>query len=95
MMTPEQRYLFDVTGYLHLENVMTDEELKAAQEAANEYINTPTEELPPGFNSSEKNLPNGFAFAKPLEALTMHRSIVNGPSSKNSPITNRSCFVEL
>ena len=74
MMTPEQRYLFDVTGYLHLKNVMSDEELKAAQAAANEYINTPTEELPPGFNSNEKNLPNGFAFAKPLEALTMHRS---------------------
>ena len=74
MMTPEQRYLFDVTGYLHLENVMTDEELKTAQAAANEYINTPTEELPPGFDSSEKNLPNGFAFAKSLEALTMHRS---------------------
>ena len=34
MMTPEQRYLFDVTGYLHLKNVMTDKELKAAQAAA-------------------------------------------------------------
>ena len=74
MMTPEQRYLFDVTGYLHLKNVMSDAELRAAQEAAEEYINTPTEKLPPGFNSDEKNLPNGFAFAKPLEALTMHRS---------------------
>lgn len=74
MMTPEQRYLFDVTGYLHLKNVIENEKLKAAQEAANEYINTPTEELPPGFDSSAKNLPNGFAFAKPLEALTMHRS---------------------
>ena len=39
---------------------MTDEELKAAQEAANEYINTPPEELPPGFDSSEKNLPKRF-----------------------------------
>ena len=74
MMTPEQRYLFDVTGYLHLKNALSDEELKAAQAAANEYINTPTEELPPGFDSSNKNLPNGFAFAKPLEALTLHRA---------------------
>ena len=62
MMTPEQRYLFDVTGYLHLKNVMSEEELRAAQAAAEEYINTPTEKLPPGFDSSEKNLPNGFAF---------------------------------
>ena len=68
MMTPEQRYLFDVTGYLHLENVMTDEELKSAQDAANEYINTPTEELPPGFDSSNKNLPNGFRLCEALRS---------------------------
>ena len=74
MMTPEQRYLFDVTGYLHLENVLSAEELKAAQDAANKYINTPPEELPPGFDSSGKHLPNGFAFSKALEALTLHRS---------------------
>ena len=29
-MIPEQRYLFDVTGYLHLKNVLSAEELKAA-----------------------------------------------------------------
>ncbi len=73
-MTPEQRYLFDVTGYLHLEQVMSQEELKAAQEAANEYINTPTDKLPPGFDASGKNLPNGFAFSKALEALATHRA---------------------
>ena len=75
MMTPEQRYLFDVTGYLHLKNALTDEELKTAQAAANEYINTPPEELPPGFDSSEKNLPNGFAFAKPLRGT--HTASIN------------------
>lgn len=72
MMTSEQRYLFDVTGYLHLENAIQGEELKAAQEAADTYINTPTEELPSGFDSSGKHLPNGFAFSRDLEALTLH-----------------------
>lgn len=72
MMTPEQRYLFDVTGYLHLKNVIRDEELKAAQEAADTYINTSPEELPPDFDSSGKHLPNGFAFSRALEALAMH-----------------------
>lgn len=72
MMTPEQRYLFDVTGYLHLENVIQGEELKAAQEAAENYINTPTEKLPNGFDSSGKHLPNGVAFSRALEALAMH-----------------------
>lgn len=71
-MTPEQRYFFDVTGYLHLENVITGDELKAAQEAADTYINASPEELPDGFDASGKHLPNGFAFSRALEALTMH-----------------------
>jgi len=29
MMTEEQRYLFDLNGYLHLPNVLSDEELGA------------------------------------------------------------------
>ncbi|MEC8840168.1 MAG: hypothetical protein VX432_01120 [Candidatus Poribacteria bacterium] len=27
-MTPKQKYLFDLTGYLHLKNVLTAEEFK-------------------------------------------------------------------
>ena len=37
-MTPEQRYLFDMTGYLHIEGAVTGENLKNVQEAANQYI---------------------------------------------------------
>ena len=33
-MTPEQRYFFDLTGYLHLQGVVQGAELKAAQDAA-------------------------------------------------------------
>ena len=40
MMTSEQRYLFDMTGYLHLKNVLNPEELHNAQEAADRYIQT-------------------------------------------------------
>ena len=72
MMTPEQRYLFDVTGYLHLKNAIKDEELEAAQEAADRYINASPAELPPGFDSSGKHLPNGVAFSRALEALALH-----------------------
>ena len=34
-MTPEQRYLFDVTGYLHIKGAVTGDALKAAQAAVN------------------------------------------------------------
>lgn len=41
MMTPEQRYLFDASGYLHLENALSPAELKAAQDAVQCYVDTP------------------------------------------------------
>ena len=41
MMTPEQRYLFDLNGYLHLRNALSDDELSAAREAAERYVTTP------------------------------------------------------
>ena len=76
-MTPEQRYLFDVTGYLHLENVLNDEELQSAQAAADRYIQIPPKELPPGFNVDLERrdftpYSHGFAFDKVLERFCFH-----------------------
>ena len=70
-MTPEQRYLFDVTGYLHLENALTGDTLQETQEAIDRYIQTPEDELPPGFEIRDLHQ-HGFAFDKCLEALTLH-----------------------
>ena len=71
-MTPEQRYLFDMTGYLHLKNVLSGDELQQAQEAAERYVQSPPNQLPPGFEGNDGNYIHGFAFDKSLEALTMH-----------------------
>ncbi|NKB68568.1 MAG: hypothetical protein GKR89_16015 [Candidatus Latescibacteria bacterium] len=73
-MTPEQRYLFDINGYLHLPNVLSSRELAAARAAVDRYMGTPPEELPEGFSCSEdgKSYANGFAFDKALEALVVH-----------------------
>ena len=51
MMSPEQRYFFDLTGYLHLRNVLSEEELKPAQQAADRYISMPPEQWPPEFGT--------------------------------------------
>ena len=51
-MPPKQRYLFDVTGYLHLKNVLDPEELKKAQGAADRYIRTPPEKWELGFGAN-------------------------------------------
>ena len=71
MMTEEQRYLFDLCGFLHLENVLTPEELDAASDAANRYIDSAPEDLPPHFGRSEnlKGFAHGFAFDRALEKL--------------------------
>ena len=71
-MTPEQRYMFDLTGYLHLEKVLSDTELENAQAATRRYMDTADEDLPPGFERDGKRHVHGFAFDKCLEALTMH-----------------------
>ena len=87
-MTPEQRYLFDVTGYLHVKNAVTGEALAKAQEAADRYVFCPPDQRPPGFRTRPRemtvedlgNLPliryeHGFAFDRALEAITMHPAI--------------------
>lgn len=70
-MTEEQRYLFDLSGYLHLKNVLSQDELYLASEAVNRYIGSSPEDLPPHFGQSEnlKGFAHGFAFDRALEKL--------------------------
>jgi hypothetical protein len=77
MMTPEQRYFFDMTGYLHLEGVLQGEALQKAQAAAQRYVDTPPNQVPDGFEINHERehfnwYLHAFAFDKALEALTMH-----------------------
>jgi hypothetical protein len=74
-MTPQQRYWFDLTGYLHIPNALSAAELSAAQEAAQRYIDTPEHQLPDGFGVDDKRYLHGFAFDKALERLAFHPSI--------------------
>ena len=87
-MTPEQRYLFDMTGYLHIEGAVTGENLKDVQEVANQYIYCHPNDRPPGFGPRGEELSveelgdrpliryqHGFAFDRCLEALTTHPAI--------------------
>ena len=79
-MTPEQKYFFDMTGYLHLEGVVTGDALVQAQASADRYMQASAENLPPGFHVDR--LRNhfiwhfyGFAFDRALEALTRHAKV--------------------
>ena len=78
-MTPEQRYLFDVSGYLHLKGVLTGKELQHCQQRAETCIRTPVDKLPAGMSSSYPGtetgvggIGSGFSFDKPLERLLFH-----------------------
>ena len=75
MMTTEQRYLFDVTGYLHLRKAISEKDLALAQQAANNYINSSQDDLSSDFGSTDGRLyENGFAFHKSLEKLLFQPS---------------------
>ena len=74
MMTAEQRYLFDLHGYLHVRNALSVDELAAARAAAERYVDMPPEELPEGFRVDGRRYEHGFAFDRALERLTMHPS---------------------
>ena len=74
-MTPKQRYIFDLSGYLHLKNVLADDELREAQAAIDCLLATPPDLLPLGIQRGEEGFSNGFSFDKSLEALTWHPAI--------------------
>ena len=74
-MTPDQRYLFDASGFLHLPGILQGEELQKAQAAVQRYIDCPPDKLPPGFTPNNGAYPHGFAFDKALEALAFHPAI--------------------
>ncbi len=71
-MTPKQRYLFDLRGYLHLENILTAQELSNAQEAIEKLVQSAPDELPAGIQRGGEGFSNGFSADKSLEALTLH-----------------------
>lgn len=76
-MTPEQKYLFDLTGYLKIPGVLRGADLDHAQDAAQRYIDTPRSEVPDGFeiNLEREHFDwyhHAFAFDKALEAITMN-----------------------
>ncbi len=73
-MNPIQRYLFDLQGYLHIPDVLSQCQLAAGREAIDRYIATPDDQLPEGFARSAdgKSYENGFAFDKALESIVVH-----------------------
>ena len=71
-MTPEQRYLFDVQGFLLLSGAIGDLEVKTARSAAEKYSHS--ESLPAGFSIDGRLHKHGFAFDSSLQGLTMHPS---------------------
>ncbi len=94
-MTPKQKYLFDLRGYLHLENALTAQELSDTQKAIERLVQSPPDELPPGIGHGGEGFSNGFSADKSLEALTLHP--VTWPIIKeltaNKPRFNRGSLV--
>ena len=76
-MTPTQRYLFDLQGYVHIPDVLSSEQLAAGRNAIDRYIATPDDQMKEGFarSSDGKSYENGFAFDKALESIVVHPTL--------------------
>ena len=88
-MTPSQRYLFDLTGFLHIRGVR-GAELEAAQAAIEKLIATPRHEREAaGFtHQADGNYPpeepivryeHAYAFDRVLERIAMHQPDIGEP----------------
>lgn len=78
-MTPEQRYTFDLDGFLHVRNVLSPDELREAKQAAYAYTDAVAsgEPLPDGFATHPGAvLGNGFAFHPSLAHLAVHPTVL-------------------
>ena len=87
-MNDEQRFLLDLNGYLHLQNVLSPRELAACRASADRHIalceavtdgSAPADVVPEGFGngaapgkSGGKGYGSGYAWEKPLEQLLFH-----------------------
>ena len=49
-MSPQQRFLLDLNGFLHLKSVLQGEELETARAAAIRYTHDDPDTLPPPFD---------------------------------------------
>lgn len=74
-MSPEERYWFDLSGYLHLKAVLQGEELHCVQQAAERFLNTPEEELPPGYTIGDKAYHHAIGFDRAIDQLAVHPRI--------------------
>ena len=71
-MTAEQRWLFDATGFLHIEAALSPPELSAAQAAAEGLLQCSADQLPPHVTRTPTAVANAFSAHPALQALTSH-----------------------
>tara|TARA_B100000686_G_scaffold342523_1_gene421832 strand:- start:865 stop:1731 length:867 start_codon:yes stop_codon:yes gene_type:complete len=71
-MTPEERYWFDLTGYLHIKGVLEGENLKKVANVTDRFLTTPDTDKPPGFKILEKQYFHAIGFDPCLDELPFH-----------------------
>ena len=82
-MDAKQKYLFDLNGYLYLENVLAADKLSNAQVTIDRLLKIPSDKLLLGISGGEYGdtfFSNGFSADKSLEPLARHpttRLIIN------------------
>jgi hypothetical protein len=89
-MSPQQRFLLDLNGFLHLKSVLQGEELERCREAAVRYASAEPDSLPPPFDrirrecdarvhqhtpNTASHLGHAFAFDRSLEHIVFNEQV--------------------
>jgi hypothetical protein len=74
-MIPEQRYFFDLAGYLHLKCVLQGDDLARVQEAVARFMHTPPDQRLGKYKIGEKTYYHAIGFDPAMDALAVHPRI--------------------
>ena len=78
-MTDEEKYLFDVAGYLVVENVLSSDYCERLIDALHEIINSPREQLPVGVSHSEQG-PGEISVSDLPSVGTLFADLIDQPA---------------
>ena len=80
LMTEEQRYMFDLQGYLVLKNVVPSETITAVNTVLDRFESLPVEDLPPGVTHGKSRTNEELYLANMVEGDSIFHSFIDHPA---------------
>lgn len=86
-VSPEQKYLFDLNGYLVLKNVVPQSVIEACNEVLDRFENMDPDDYPPPVSLGSKRTKENLYISNILESSPAFRPLINIPEAIDSIAT--------